>query len=216
MQEKLDLAVIKVVSWDVDGTLYSLREMRWNVLRLALRQAASKKVLTAGQELIALWRHGAIINAVRKSGGALDRARHRTQRAELLAVEERWYGPAIRRAGPRPGAVGVLDFFSAVGKRQVVLSDYEAEYKLRLLDLEHYFFSRYAGECLGFVKPNPGGFLTIAADLGISPSNILHIGDRADRDGQAARAAGCQCLILGRDFRDFHVLLEKLRDMSST
>ena len=31
----MDLSSIRVVSWDVDGTLYSTRRMKWNLLMLA-------------------------------------------------------------------------------------------------------------------------------------------------------------------------------------
>jgi hypothetical protein len=40
---------------------------------------------------------------------------------------------------------------------------------------------------------------------------LLEIDDRVDRDDAGARAAGCQCLILGRDFGSFDEFLARLR-----
>jgi FMN phosphatase YigB (HAD superfamily) len=51
----------------------------------------------------------------------------------------------------------------------------------------------------------------IASDFRVPAASILHIGDRAETDAAAARAAGCRCLILGRDFRDFGSLLQQFR-----
>jgi FMN phosphatase YigB (HAD superfamily) len=95
-----------------------------------------------------------------------------------------------------------------------VLSDYEAAYKLDSLGLTDQFASIYVGVRLGFVKPSPFGFHRAAADYEIPTASLLHIGDRIDRDHAAARAAGCQCLILGRDFRTFDALLDRLRSIS--
>ena len=92
-----------------------------------------------------------------------------------------------------------------------MFSDYEAAYKLDSLGLAGHFASIYVGERLGFVKPSPFGFQRAAADYGVSTASLLHIGDRVDRDDAGARAAGCQCLIFGRDFRSFDALLNQLR-----
>jgi HAD superfamily hydrolase (TIGR01549 family) len=89
-----------------------------------------------------------------------------------------------------------------------VISDYAAEYKLEALGLDGRFTSIYVGESLGFVKPNPRVFERVAADFEIPTASLLHIGDRAERDYAGARAAGCQCLILGRDFPGFGSLPE--------
>ncbi len=102
-------------------------------------------------------------------------------------------------------------FLAAGDIPQVVLSDYEAAYKLDSLGMADRFASIYVGERLGFVKPSPVGFQRAAADFEISTASFLHIGDQADRDDAGSRAAGCQCLILGRDFQSFDALLDQLR-----
>ena len=84
----------------------------------------------------------------------------RTRRAAIcfLSVERRWYGPAIQKSGTRAGVTSLLSFLAARNVPQVVISDYEAEYKLESLGLDGRFASIYVGENVGFVKPSPKVF----------------------------------------------------------
>ncbi|MEK6283230.1 MAG: HAD family hydrolase [Acidobacteriota bacterium] len=212
MAEIIKLHPIKLVSWDIDGTLYSIRHMKSHLIRMFLRELGRGRGVAARRELAALRRYGARINAARSAGGALaEFFLMQNRREALLDMEKRWYGPAIKKTGPRAGVTNVISFLAAREIPQVVLSDFEAGYKLDALGLAGRFASIYVGERLGFVKPSPTVFQRAAADFGISTASLLHIGDRAERDEAAARAAGCQCLILGRDFRSFDTLLDSLR-----
>ena len=206
---------IKVVSWDVDGTLYSLGRMKWQLTCLFMREVGYGRGLAACKELAALRRYRAKIDAARPAGGALGVELQETCRPALLNVEQHWYGRAIRQTGPRAGVTELLTFFSERDIPQVTFSDYQAEYKLESLGLADRFASTYAGECLGFVKPSPVGFERIATDFGIPTDGLLHIGDRADMDGAGASAAGCRCLILGRDFRSFDALLREFQSAAT-
>ena len=199
------------MSWDVDGTLYSVARLKWQLAGMLLREVAGGRGRAARGELAALRRHREKVEGARSGGGVLGEAFGRgAGREALLDLEVRWYGRALARTGPRAGVVRLLSFFAARGVPQVALSDYRAEYKLGALGLEDRFASIYAGESLGYVKPSPRAFERIASDFRAPVAGILHIGDRADTDGAAARAAGCQCLILGRDFRGFDSLLKRL------
>jgi len=203
---------IKLVSWDVDGTLYSISRMKWHLARMFLSKAARGRALLAGKELAALSRYQSRINAARSTGGALTEFfQEQNGRETLLEMEKRWYGPAIKKAGLREGVANVIWFLAARDIPQVVVSDYEAAYKLDSLGLAAHFASIYVGERLGFVKPSPFGLQRAAADYEVSTASLLHIGDLVERDDVAARAAGCRCLILGRDFRSFDDLLNQLR-----
>ncbi|MGH9967765.1 MAG: HAD family hydrolase [Pyrinomonadaceae bacterium] len=207
---KLDL--VRLISWDLDGTLYSISRMKWHLLGLFLREIGAGRGLQAGQALEALRRFRARIDTARSAGGDLGSAWNEyPDREALLDVETRWYGAAIEQIGPRPGVVGLLSFFEERNISQVLFSDYHAEYKLSSLGLEERFTRVYVGEQLGFVKPSPKVLERIAVDFGVPIENLLHIGDRVDRDEAAARAAGCQCWILGRDFPSFPSLLNELR-----
>jgi FMN phosphatase YigB (HAD superfamily) len=208
----IELNLVKLVSWDLDGTLYSISRMKFHLLSLLLREVAGGRVLAARRELAVLKRRRAKVDAARLAGGAVDEAFSEDIDSEVfLNAEKRWYGRAIRQAGLRAGVADVLTFFTARNVPQVVYSDYNAAHKLESLGLEDRFASIYVGERIGFVKPNPNVFKRMAADFNIPVTALLHIGDRVDRDDAAAQAAGCRCLILGRDFQSFHELLLQLR-----
>jgi HAD superfamily hydrolase (TIGR01549 family) len=205
---------IKLVSWDIDGTLYSIPLMKWHLLGRFLREVARGRGLVARRELAALRRYRDTIDVARSAGGALDETPQKQKSRDLLlSIERRWYAPAIQKTGTRAGVTNLLSFLATRNVPQVVVSDYEAEYKIESLGLDGRFASIYVGERLGFVKPSPRVFQNVAADFEIPTASLLHIGDRADRDEAAALAAGCQCLILGRDFRSFGSFLEYLRSV---
>jgi len=207
-----DLGSIRVVSWDVDGTLYSTRRMKWHLLMLASASTIRGLRLSPVRELNELQDFRKRMESARSASGNLTFLNH--DLARRLQIEERWLAPSIARAGPRPGVRDLLRYFRTRVRTQVILSDYEAEYKLKCLGLEGHFEAIYIGEHLGFIKPSPAPFIKILEDLGVSAECLLHIGNRAETDGEGAKAAGCPSLVLGRDFRSFKQLLRTLTQNS--
>jgi putative hydrolase of the HAD superfamily len=110
----------------------------------------------------------------------------------------------------------VLGHFQARVQAQVILSDYDADYKLEGLGLGEYFDRAYSGERIGSFKPNSVPFSRILEDYGIEPEHLLHIGDRVDTDGAGAAATGCPSLVLLKDFRSFGHLYTMLASNSHT
>src|SRR5687768_9123997 len=97
----IELDRIKLVSWDIDGTLYSIRHMKWHLRRMFLNEIARGQGLAAGKELAALRRYRARINEARLAGGALSEFfLMQSCREVLLEMEKRWYGPALQKTGP--------------------------------------------------------------------------------------------------------------------
>ena len=195
---RLDLDAVRVVSWDVDGTLYSLRRMKW-FLRVAVAgERLRGRGQRAAQDMAALRSRMARVNTARACGGLLGESlRAECVDPESLSGERRLLTPAIARARARRGVGPLIDHLAGTGRAQVVLSDYVAGYKLEAVGLHKRFAAVYEGVQLGFVKPSPQAFHRIAADFGVAPSSLLHIGDRDDADGAGARAAGCAVWILG-------------------
>ena len=196
---------VRLVTWDVDGTLYSLRRMKWHVVLKYLRAGAAER-----QELAALRRYNEVINHAREQGGSLAGDLEDVDLDAMRVATQRWYVENIGKARPRPGVENVLNYLQSRGIPQVVFSDYEATSKLEALGLTRYFERVYAGELFGYVKPNAALLTRIAEEFSVPITCVLHIGDRVDRDEVAARAAGCRCLIYGRDFRSFEALLKKV------
>lgn len=201
----------KLVSWDVDGTLYSLRRFKRQVALLWLEEVLRRRHLLAHREIAILRRHHRRIERARWTGGVLADRPTPAEQALLDRLAPYWYGRAIARSGPLAGVRMVLGHLRLSAVPQVVLSDYRADYKLAALDVGWAFAATYIGEDLGRVKPNPAGFHSMAADFGVSAGEILHFGDRVATDAAAADAVGCRALILGRDFRDYLAVLAQLQ-----
>ena len=198
-----DLSRFSVISWDVDGTLYSLPAMSSVVGRLAIQRILNNETRRTISELAVLRRFRHRMANIRADGGSLPSKVDRKSLFDRLSIEQRWYGEAIRRVGLRAGLREVFDQFRKAGFVQIVVSDYDCTYKLNCLEIEDIFEHVYAGEQLGHIKPSPQLFSFVVNQLCINPDHLLHIGDRRDRDGAAATAAGCEALILGEDFRSF-------------
>lgn len=206
----MNINEIKLVTWDVDGTLYSLQRMKCYVLAKYLRETIKGNRTLAHRELAVLRRYRQQIDRRRAQGGSIGNLREELDLAVLERAALNWYVEAITRVGPRTGVESVLSKMRERGIPQVVFSDYEAGPKLKSLGLAEHFDAVYVGEQLGFVKPHPAVLKRIATDFSVPIESVLHIGDRVDRDEAAAQAAGSRCLILRRDFRDFASLLETL------
>ncbi|MES1208274.1 MAG: HAD-IA family hydrolase [Pseudomonadota bacterium] len=191
------LARLKLVSWDVDGTLYPMRAVRlWTAwLALVTARGDDGTTIFRGAALRGYLRHRRAVELARAGTTApgspiAPDAGAATFVREILA-------PAIGRVGLRTGVAAALDALDARGVVQVIASDYGAAEKLAALGVAGRFRAAYAGDALGLVKPHPGMLARLAADFAVSADEMLHIGDRAATDGAAAAAFGCRCLLVG-------------------
>lgn len=196
------LAGVAAVSFDLDGTLYSVRGLRRRLVGEAARQSLGRGSAAPFADLRTLRRAYRRAEAARLRGGRLDDG-WAASKAARLAAEGRLLLPALRRIGPAPGVLALLEVLQRRVGRVVVISDYEPEAKLEALGLGGRFDRGYAAEEVGRLKPDPAVFRRALAELGIAAEALLHLGDRAETDGAAAAAAGCRALVRGRDFESF-------------
>ncbi|MDE0626039.1 MAG: HAD family hydrolase [Bryobacterales bacterium] len=199
-----DVGTVRAVSWDVDGTLYSSRQVASLFWTTATKESLRGNLRATWGAVLEMGRFRRQVERARRNGGRIEPDSARA------ALERRWISPLIESVGPRAGVASVLDLFRNRSKVQVALSDFESDHKLASLGLSHYFDSVYSGERIGYLKPSPEPFRKVLRDLDLPPCELLHVGDRPDTDGAGAAAAGCQVLVLGRDFRSFPELLKIL------
>lgn len=186
---------VEAVSFDLDGTLYSLPAMRRALRGFVLRRAW--RPLKTYHELNHLLRARAEFQRAREAGGDLStRAELRATFERRTELERRWWIPAIAKVGPRPGLIQVLDALRERALPLVVCSDHAGEEKLEALGLADRFQAALSGEALGAIKPDPRVLQAAVDLLGVAPSALLHVGDREDTDGEAARALGVRCWIV--------------------
>lgn len=204
----IDLDEISAVSWDVDGTLYSVARLRARLVADALLAPVRGRGVGEIRDLArirALYRG---VESARSTGREWKLSD--SDRAARLSLERLWLGPALVKVGVRPGTTELLRYLQGLGLKQVAVSDFECDHKLESLGVAEYFEAAYAAERIGALKPDPTVFHRVFDDLGIAPHRLLHIGDRPETDGVASRFAKCNALLLGRDFRDFRQLVQEL------
>lgn len=186
---------------DLDGTLYQPQPLKL-AMALQLAVAGPRVVRT-----ISRFRkeHEAVRQAMQEcTPSPFEEQLERTARAlqiseaDVLAVVNRFMFerplPWLRRF-KRNDLLREIEVFREDGGRTALVSDYPAKAKLEALQVSNLFDRVIAcGEPEGpkRLKPAPDGLLLAAKALGVEPSRCLVIGDRADADGAAAKAAGME------------------------
>jgi FMN phosphatase YigB (HAD superfamily) len=194
---------IRLVVFDVDGTLYNQRRLRLHMLRDVMVHAAKTRSLDVPLLIRAyrLIRERIAEREVADFETALiaeTAVATRLPASEIHAVVDEWIE---RRPLPYLAACiypGVAALFSGLrrhGKIIGVLSDYPAAAKLDALSLEADHVLCAGDHGIGFLKPNPRGLQVMMETVRATPGETVLIGDRADRDGAAARRAGAWPLI---------------------
>lgn len=83
-------------------------------------------------------------------------------------------------------------------KKVVVLSDYPAYDKLKAMDINIKDAYCTAQKEIGELKPSPKGLMYISSLYDVPTSDMLMIGDRMEKDGECAKRAGVDYVIIGR------------------
>jgi putative hydrolase of the HAD superfamily len=192
---------IRFVAFDVDGTLYDQRRLRIRIARDMLLDAALRRSLDAvavvrtyrrlreelGEREVAEFDRVLVARTAEACGCRPER---------VDAIVEEWIGrrPLAYLGRCRfPGLVELFDGLRHHGKIIGILSDYPAAAKLDALGLsaDHLV----SASDVGLLKPNPRGLEALIAKAGTTARQTVLIGDRADRDGAAARRIGAWSLI---------------------
>lgn len=188
---------IRALSFDVDGTLFDLRQMKLVFALPAIRNARLLRAYLSARE------------AVRAMGAIPDVRGEQARRvAEALAItpadaqariasliDGEWMN-AFKRVKPFRGAREALSAFAAAGLPMVTLSDYPAAQKLAGMKLDHVpWAADICAEDLGALKPHRVSFDEAVKRLGVPAGEILHIGDRLDADIAGAHAVGMRAAL---------------------
>ena len=91
-----------------------------------------------------------------------------------------------------------------------VYSDYKAEEKLKVLGLRETLSVVICSmdSDVSALKPDPRGFEIAASKMGLSPSQMVYVGDREDVDAIGAENAGMTPIIVGRKKRRRNMTLK--------
>ena len=180
---------IRLVSWDVDGTLFSLGRLAARIVRLHRVRWG---------ELQRWWEYHRCVEQQRRTADSRVVGEELVRLGQARAHERELIRAALPQIPPRQAAVRLIREIDRLGIPQVALSDFECKYKIEALGLSGYFAGQYACEQIGFWKPSPVPLSQIQEEFSVQPSQHLHVGDRFDTDGQAAERNGCRFLLIDR------------------
>ena len=199
----VDWKTIDVVIFDLDGTLYNQQWLRVRMLMQMLSTATRSRSLQVPlmlhafrrcrEELanvaaddflflqyeITAMRLGCSIEDVR------DVVAEWIERRPLAVIAECTF----------PGVPKLFAALAASNRSIAVFSDYPAEAKLEAMKLHADFIVSATDKDVGQLKPNPAGLHKILKLAGTEPRRSIMIGDRFDRDWEAARRVGMRALI---------------------
>jgi len=194
---------IAFVVFDVDGTLYDQARLRRRMAAELLLHCARTLSLDAIEVLRHYRRFRERLAEQEREDFepklvemTAERARRTPAQVQALVAEWIERRPLRRLAACRyEGLPALFAAIKAGGKTIGVLSDYSAEDKLKALGLEADLVAAAGDPQVCVMKPHPRGLQVLMERAKAAPATTVMIGDRAERDGAAARRAGAQVLI---------------------
>ena len=197
---------IRLVVFDVDGTLYDQRGLRMRMLQEMLGHAVRARSIDfirtlrvyrhvreqLGEELRENFESELLARTVRRTGGSPERVK---------AIAEEWLEQRPLRHLVRYRYANLPALFEGLrtqGKIIGIFSDYPARRKIEALQLQADFIVCAGDAEVGVLKPHARGLQLLMCRAGVTAPQTLMIGDRAERDGLAAQAANVPALIRSR------------------
>jgi putative hydrolase of the HAD superfamily len=187
-------APVRGISFDVDGTLYSPREVwlpfvlrAWNKMRVVRVGRAVREELRARE-----FPDGASFLA-EEAKLAAERLEVSPEEARELIddVYDRILCEALRKRGAIPDVRRALEDAVAHDVAIASVSDRRVDDKLDALGLGDLpWRAKLSADVTGSLKPSPASFLAACRAMNVAPGEAAHVGDRDDTDGAGARAAG--------------------------
>jgi phosphoglycolate phosphatase/putative hydrolase of the HAD superfamily len=199
----LDWSSIRLVVFDVDGTLYNQRGMRLSMLVSLLGNVVQTRSLQV-LDVLRTFRHVREELAEELSTDfsrlqyELTAKRCNCSVARVKEIVEEWIErkPLSRLLGCRfSGLEEVFRGASAQNKIIGILSDYPARDKMQALQLDADIIVSAGDGDVGVLKPHPGGLKTLIERANVTPETAIMVGDRVERDWAIADKLGVRALI---------------------
>lgn len=188
---------IEAIIFDVDGTLYFQKPVRFAMLKSLLKYYLLrpwKWKQLYGIYLFRRFRETEQCRNMPYDGQlALVGSKAGLTKSELGKIIRYWmfeYPLFLIEEYRDRELLSFLHRIQKDGKKIIIYSDYPPEEKLKCLGVEaDYIFYPGMGGIMG-LKPSLESMRHIMNTVGFLPESFLYIGDRADRDGKSAELAG--------------------------
>ncbi|GAB3429122.1 HAD family hydrolase [Niabella aquatica] len=209
--EELQFRTIKLVIFDVDGTLYNQRKLQFKMCLSLLKYYFVHPLKI--KDLYILYRFRKEREARSGYNSPNLNEEQYTWCASKLnvpvkrvrAVVRKWmYNTPLQHlhSTKYSGAAALFDTLRRQNIKIAVYSDYPANDKLNALGLKADIYVSSTDAAINSFKPSPRAIYFICKQLNIAKEACLFIGDRDSRDGQCARNAGVRYIILPSKNKD--------------
>ncbi len=221
---------VEAVIFDLDGTLYDKRKLRKRMLIEMFRCCISNPSCVRDFIIVSNFRKAREEHLACEAPGierlqfqwAAQRAKKSPEQVQRVVADWIFHRPLKHMAACR--FAGVRELFAVLkeeGIRIGVFSDYAAKDKMDCLGLRADVLVSATDPDVDRLKPAPNGLWVAASKLDVPVGKCIFIGDRDDKDGESARRAGMQYLIMknegsrnGNEFGSFLEILECSRRQS--
>ncbi|MCM1034570.1 MAG: HAD family hydrolase [Paludibacter sp.] len=196
----IDLQGVRLVVFDLDGTLYDKHGLAWrlmlsqwrNLLTLKAERSVRKRlrgVFVGDETLFYQTLFDAIAHECNLSHRQVSVWYRESYMPAMVKILRQSYEAA-------PFVRELLLQLKHSGVRVVVFSDYgEVPAKLEAIGLSAKMFDGvFDAPALGGLKPCKEAFLSLLRQMNTQPHEALMIGDREDTDGEGARCVGMRFL----------------------
>ncbi len=201
----IDWNKIKLVIFDVDGTLYNQRLMRKRMSRMLISHYFFRPWKAYDLQVIRVFRKERELLCFNPVKGleeaqykvCADKVHSTTDNVKKLIDKWMYQAPLQYLKECRyPGVTNFFDFLKQRNIHIAVYSDYPAADKLRAMELEADLVVSSTDTAIDALKPNPAGLSYILRHFNVAADECLFIGDRDELDGECARKAGVPYYIL--------------------
>ncbi|MFW5760788.1 MAG: HAD family hydrolase [Cyclobacteriaceae bacterium] len=196
---ELDLSLIKLVVFDVDGTLYNQKQLRTTMLLKLLSYYLIRPLRWKELEIISTFRKEREKLAFNETSNLQEMQfqvcadKLKIDVARVKSVINHWIFsqplPLLKQY-VYPEIYPFLQKLKEAGIPVAVWSDYAAEEKLSAMAIKADLVVAATDPQIDKFKPDPAGLNYILKYFNCHPEYALMVGDRDELDGKSARAVG--------------------------
>ena len=217
---------VKLVIFDVDGTLYDQSKLRKKMMFALLKYYALRPWRLNEMRILAHFR-----SEREKKAGAIGPDLENLQYAwcaekggytvaKVKEVVAKWifdFPNQYLGATTYPGTQELFGALRQHGIKIAIYSDYKAHDKLKAMHLSADYVVASTDPEVDRLKPDPQGLLYLVSKAGVSVTDCVFIGDRQEMDGDCALRAGMPYLIIDKKpYSEFDYYQQLIKQLKAT